>query len=170
MSAALTFASFGTGHEVSPELYGIFFEDINFSCDGGINANMVNNYSFDGVYFSHEEQRAVSDPLRFWMMDGGTLESGFEGALHENSKYGIVSVNGKAALGNLGYNGHKAHAEKGAMSIKEAQEYEFSCMIQNIGYEGIVKICVAADNGDVLTETAEVNTAVSEWTKVFCTV
>lgn len=170
MSATLKFANFGTGHAVSPDLYGIFFEDINFSCDGGINANMVNNYSFDGVYFSHEEQRAVSDPLRFWMMEGGTLECGTEGALHENSKYGMVTVNGKAVLSNLGYNGHKAHAEKGAMSIKAGQEYEFSCMIQNKGYEGTVKICVTADNGEVLTETAEVNTAVSTWKKVSCTV
>ena len=37
-------------HQVSERLYGVFFEDINHSADGGLNANMVNNYSFDGVY------------------------------------------------------------------------------------------------------------------------
>ena len=39
------------GHKINPRSIGIFFEDINFSCDGGINANVINNYSFDGVYF-----------------------------------------------------------------------------------------------------------------------
>ena len=31
------------GKRVSPELYGIFLEDINYACDGGLNANLVNN-------------------------------------------------------------------------------------------------------------------------------
>lgn len=35
---------------VSETLYGLFLEDINHSCDGGLNANMVRNYSFDDVY------------------------------------------------------------------------------------------------------------------------
>ena len=37
-------------HEVSPNLFGLFIEDINFACDGGLNANLVVNYSFGGVY------------------------------------------------------------------------------------------------------------------------
>ena len=37
-------------HHTSGRLYGVFFEDINHGADGGLNANMVNNYSFDGVY------------------------------------------------------------------------------------------------------------------------
>jgi hypothetical protein len=44
-------------HPVSPSLYGIFYEDINFSCDGGINANMVMNYSFEGVFLDRETDR-----------------------------------------------------------------------------------------------------------------
>ncbi|WP_223690692.1 alpha-L-arabinofuranosidase C-terminal domain-containing protein [Leifsonia poae] len=35
---------------VSPTLFGLFLEDINFAVDGGLNANLVNNYSFDGLY------------------------------------------------------------------------------------------------------------------------
>ena len=61
-------------HQVSERLYGVFFEDINHSVDGGLNANMVNNYSFDGVYLDHHTWRAAgsdrwrtqADPLRFW--------------------------------------------------------------------------------------------------------
>ncbi|KQO48269.1 MULTISPECIES: alpha-L-arabinofuranosidase C-terminal domain-containing protein [unclassified Frigoribacterium] len=38
---------------ISPTLYGLFLEDINFGCDGGLSANLVNNYSFEGVYLTN---------------------------------------------------------------------------------------------------------------------
>ena len=34
-------------HPISPRLYGIFFEDINFGGDGGLNAELVKNGSFE---------------------------------------------------------------------------------------------------------------------------
>ncbi|NEG56014.1 alpha-L-arabinofuranosidase C-terminal domain-containing protein [Bifidobacterium platyrrhinorum] len=65
-------------HPVGDRLYGAFFEDINLGADGGLNANMVNNYSFDGVWLDHhtlrpqggERWRTQADPLRFWRFDG----------------------------------------------------------------------------------------------------
>lgn len=38
---------------ISPTLYGLFLEDINFGCDGGLSANVVNNHSFEGVYLTN---------------------------------------------------------------------------------------------------------------------
>ena len=38
---------------ISPTLYGLFIEDINFGLDGGLSANLVNNYSFEGVYLTN---------------------------------------------------------------------------------------------------------------------
>ena len=37
-------------HKVSPLLYGIFLEDINFACDGGLCSNKIANHSFDGRF------------------------------------------------------------------------------------------------------------------------
>ena len=98
-------------HQVSERLYGVFFEDINHSADGGLNANMVNNYSFDGVYLDHHTWRAAgsdrwrtqADPLRFWdftncsAVSYGTEIRGAHGQkmttdcpeppLHANSRY-----------------------------------------------------------------------------------
>ena len=51
--SSIKFLGREAGHPVSENLFGIFFEDINFSCDGGLNANLVDNYSFDGVFFSN---------------------------------------------------------------------------------------------------------------------
>ncbi|KAB7787620.1 alpha-L-arabinofuranosidase C-terminal domain-containing protein [Bifidobacterium cebidarum] len=70
-------------HRTSERLYGVFFEDINHSADGGLNANMVNNYSFDGVYLNHHTWRisgadrwsTEADPLRFWRFINCSAES-----------------------------------------------------------------------------------------------
>lgn len=35
---------------ISDKLYGLFFEDINFSIDGGINSNQIINARFDFRY------------------------------------------------------------------------------------------------------------------------
>lgn len=107
-------------HPVSDRLYGVFFEDINHGADGGLNANMVNNYSFDGVYLSHSRLRlhgarrwrTQSDPLRFWRFSGvdavscGTRVRGERGGyvdtdcpappVHDNSRYARVAVRGGA--------------------------------------------------------------------------
>src|SRR5690606_21566977 len=36
-----------SGKKVQPTMYGIFFEDINFSADGGLYAELVKNRSFE---------------------------------------------------------------------------------------------------------------------------
>lgn len=105
-------------HQVSDRLYGVFFEDINLGADGGLNANMVNNYSFDGVYLDHHSMRmqgaqrwrTQSDPLRFWQYEGvsvvscGTERRDEHGRpvntdcpappVHPHSRYARLSVHG----------------------------------------------------------------------------
>lgn len=43
------------GVDVSKHLYGLFFEDINQAADGGLNAEMVINNSFEYEYFSYDD-------------------------------------------------------------------------------------------------------------------
>ena len=92
---------------ISDHLYGIFLEDIGFSVDGGLNANMVNNYSFDGVYLDRQEIRAAEEPLRYWRFEGERMTSGTEKALSKNSKYARIVVREKASLINYGYSGQQ---------------------------------------------------------------
>src|SRR6266540_3944771 len=44
-----------SGHAISPTLFGIFFEDINLSADGGLYPELVRNRSFEDA-----------DTLQFW--------------------------------------------------------------------------------------------------------
>lgn len=39
------------GHEISPNLYGIFYEEINHSGDGGLYAELIQNRSFENTQF-----------------------------------------------------------------------------------------------------------------------
>jgi alpha-L-arabinofuranosidase len=36
-----------SGKKISPNLFGLFFEDINYSADGGLYAELVQNRSFE---------------------------------------------------------------------------------------------------------------------------
>ena len=50
------------GKAISPELFGIFFEDLNYAADGGLYAELLQNRSFD---YSPTEQ-AKWTPFSFW--------------------------------------------------------------------------------------------------------
>lgn len=100
-------------------------------------------------------------------MEGGLLRSGKEAALHPNSGYGRVSVDGHAVLANLGFNGRKAHGEACAMSIREGREYEFSCWMRVVDFWGSVSLRVADGEKRALSETAEVESSGNGgWTKM----
>ena len=156
-------------HPVSSSLYGIFYEDINFSCDGGINANMVMNYSFEGVFLDRETDRRIIDPLRGWTYSGKKIISETESPLHENSRYARLTADGEAALTNLGFNGDKAYAKNGAMSILTGNTYLFECQLRNKGYSGEILVDVIGDDGKARTKTASVPLPEGDgWEKICC--
>jgi alpha-L-arabinofuranosidase len=149
-------------HSVSPMLFGAFLEDINFSCDGGLNANLVSNASFDGAYLSRKgygmwrsiifkpDPHTVVDRLRFWVAKGLALESHHEDPVAENSWYARVRVGQQGQLENLGFNGVGRHRHDCAMSIRQGQGYEFFCWIRG-RFEGNVSVDVEDNKGQLLT-------------------
>ena len=144
-------------HAVSPHLYGIFYEDINFSGDGGINANMVMNYSFEGVFLDRKTEQRTIDPLRGWKFCGQAISSGTQQPLHENSRYARLTVDGEAVLTNLGFNGDKAYAQKAAMGIKAGSIYLFECWMRKDDFFGEVLVDAVDDSGKVLTEEGKLS-------------
>lgn len=171
-------------HPVSDRLYGAFLEDINMSVDGGLNANVVNNYSFDGVYLKHHSIRArgtdrwrtQADPLRFWQFHGvsatsyGTQTRGEHGQrietscpappLHPNSRYVRVTLPAGrhgADIENLGYNGGDKHAGECAIAISQGHRYDFSVYVRPVA--GVVTLAVSVVNasGAALTDCVELS-------------
>ena len=154
-----------TEKNVSSTLFGLFLEDINFSCDGGLNANMVNNHSFDGVYMNNKRLnsftvitkitrkiKTIEDRLRHWKCINGTIKSLNTNPAAQNSWYARVHSNGGCKIENLGYQGNDSNSINCSMSIVAGKDYSFSCWIRNSGYKGEVKVFSEDENGHKLTE------------------
>jgi alpha-L-arabinofuranosidase len=96
-------------HKISPTLWGIFFEDINLSADGGLYPELVRNRSFEDA----------AEPS-FWTFSnpgGGTAAIDTRDPLNSfNPHYLRVNAEGAFTLENVGYWG---------MNIVSGQDYEF---------------------------------------------
>lgn len=109
-SPAITLRVSAPAKAISPDLFGIFFEDINWSADGGLYAELIQNRSF--------EYQTVEQPtwnqLTGWEIisrDGGKGRLELETAepLHPNNPhYAVFSVSeigGGVGLANTGFDG-----------------------------------------------------------------
>lgn len=103
---------------VSRTLFGLFLEDINFAVEGGLNANLVNNHSFDGVYeqggapvdtsvpLEHRPRsRPRYDRARHWRVVRGTLSVSCDDPVAPSVHHARVTGTPEAVLENDGYPG-----------------------------------------------------------------
>lgn len=174
-------------HRTSERLYGVFFEDINHSADGGLNANMVNNYSFDGVYLNHhtwrmaggDRWRTEADPLRFWRFTNCSAESygaeirGSHGQIlhtvcpappiHAHSRYArITTASLPAHIENLGYNGGGSNGNQPAFSIVAGHTYDIDFQLRPVAGQVVLAVSVVDAQGTPLTETARFDCCASD--------
>ncbi len=114
------------GAAISPQMFGIFFEDINFAADGGLYPELVKNRSFE-----------FSEPLMGWHEDmelsskglgasKGELSVRTENPLNEtNPHYLRVRVYEPGyGFRNTGFRG---------MGIKSGAEYRLSAYVRSSG-------------------------------------
>ena len=66
-TAVISVDSAHPGAAISPEMFGIFFEDINFGADGGLYPELVKNRSFE-----------FNEPLTGWHADDGLHSKGLD--------------------------------------------------------------------------------------------
>ena len=124
------------GKEISDNLLGIFFEDISMSADGGLNAQLVQNNSFE----YNPTIRDGYGPGTAWRLvrqghSSGYYDASTEGALHANNPH-FMRVNiervvtdmpdfdGNTGIGiqNDGYDG---------IVLKKDATYHFSVFLRN---------------------------------------
>ncbi len=166
-------------HPVSEMLFGLFLEDINFSVDGGLNANMVRNHSFDGIYLKKggvipqiqsflfkKPLNPVYDRLRYWTVNGiGRITSLNDRPLAANNCYAGVRVDGTCRLENLGYNGGRENKNKCAMGIFKNAAYDFYAYFRNRDFKGKMTLYAADDAGYPITDKKEIHMFRDEWEK-----
>ena len=112
---------------ISDKLIGIFFEDINYSADGGLYAELVQNRDFEYKY--EDSHKKDWGPGYSWKLSDGSgndLEMQFDTAspIHENNPT-YLKVNAKSAglsLSNEGFDG---------ISLKKGDNYLFSMFVRN---------------------------------------
>ncbi len=110
------------GKEISPDLVGIFYEDLNYAADGGLYAELVQNRSFE---YSATEQ-AHWGPFSFWDLvkrgEGeGHLGLGDMRPVHANNPHYLllnVDVAGEGVgIANEGFD---------QIPVEAGKSYEFS--------------------------------------------
>jgi hypothetical protein len=127
------------GHRVAPTLWGIFFEDINLSADGGIYPELVRNRSFN-----------ESDKPDYWKLVGGDSNR-VELAIDDTAPLNPLNrtslrVRGRDGftLENEGYWG---------MNVVEGTGYTLRLNARAAdGYEGPVTVRIVGSDGDELAK------------------
>ena len=97
------------GANVSPTMYGLFFEDINYAADGGLYAEMVKNRSFE-----------FPNAFTGWDISGNVVLKN-DGPFDKNPHYVRLAPSGHrdkhTMIENHGFFG---------MGVKGGEEYRFS--------------------------------------------
>ena len=109
-----------TVRKISPDLFGLFFEDINYAADGGLYAEQIQNRSFE----YNPTERKEWHPLSFWEY----ITPGFS--------YGKISVETSEPVN--ANNTHYIVLEAEHIGHEEKYTGESGVGIKNTGFAGIV--------------------------------
>jgi alpha-N-arabinofuranosidase len=138
------------GKPISPDLIGIFFEDINYSADGGLYAELVQNRSFEYSPADRREWNALTSWQLVQRGDGqGSLTVEATSPLNDNNPHYAVLAVEKAGTGvglqNEGFDG---------ITTKAGDSYNISLFARQIsGAGGAIIVRLESKTGALLGET-----------------
>jgi alpha-L-arabinofuranosidase len=158
-----------TEKKISPDLFGLFFEDINYSADGGLYAELVQNRSFE---YNPTEQ-GDWNPYSFWQyytpgFSYGKISVETNSPIHPNNPHYMVldiahvgheaKYTGETGVGlkNSGFDG---------IVVRKGESYNFSMFACQISKEPIAwTISLQTQKGEILG-SASFSTSSEKWTK-----
>ncbi|MBO5228168.1 MAG: carbohydrate binding domain-containing protein [Lachnospiraceae bacterium] len=162
--------------DISPTLYGLFYEDINNAADGGIYAEMVQNRSFEEFVFDTYNHRSgenaistgrMHNPLRYWFGDTDKVTAKSEGGLNEH--LGLTDADANAyyvevPAGTTLYNrGFCDNTFKHSMNLKAGEGYDFSIWAK-ASAPATVKVALLDENDTVISNELTININ-GDWNK-----
>jgi len=139
------------GKAISDELIGIFFEDISSSADGGLNAELLKNGSFE---FSLNERDGWG-PTTAWKIirpghSLGSVENRMDNPLHPNNA-NYLRLNVERVKEYYDYNGWKGYGLQNdgfdGISVKAGAEFDFSVFLRNVGSAKQVRVVLGQPQG-----------------------
>lgn len=161
------------GKKISNELLGIFFEDISYSADGGLYAELVENGSFE---YSPAERDGWG-PGTAWKQirpghSLGTLQVRMDSPIHPNNPT-YMRLHTERVKEYYDYAGFKGFGLENSgfdgIAVKAGAKYDFSAFFRNFGATKQVRVVLGVPQGwgkdpKVLAE-ATINVADAEWKK-----
>jgi len=139
--------------QVSPTLYGLMTEEINFSYEGGLYGELIRNRTF---------KSNAQNPV-FWSMVGdGTMTIDASQPLNEVLNMSLKMDASKAAKGapvgvaNGGYWG---------IPVYPHTKYHASFYARSEGFSGPLKLSIESTNGDKVYASVKVSGIAGQWQK-----
>ena len=151
--STLTIAADKPGHAISPTLYGIFFEDINCSADGGLYAELVRNRNFeDGDAPDHwEALGGSSGDVSFAIDETAPVSPKNPRSL----KVEVRALNGaRAGVVNNGFWG---------MAVNKGAAYQLSLFVRGAaGFGGPLSLTLESKTGAIYARE-KIPTLTTDW-------
>jgi alpha-L-arabinofuranosidase len=134
----ITISSDKPGAKINPQMWGAFFEDINFGADGGLYAEMVKNGAFE-----------FPEPMMGWIKISpsnarGEITTREEEPFRASNPHHVrIASTAGAPLGisNEGYRG---------MGVRAGEAYDFSARIRRISGRSRVSVEIVGSDGTTL--------------------
>lgn len=137
-----------SGAKIQPEMYGVFFEDINFGADGGVYAELIKNRSFE---FEH--------PFVGWTPFGDVIVSKGNPCFDKNPHYVRITGKGLRTGSGLENDGFKG------IGLKEGDEYRFSVYARAGNGKSVKMKVELVDSNNNTVAKSEIELAGESWTK-----
>ena len=167
VEATLDIDGDATDIEMSEDLYGIFFEDINYGADGGLYAELVRNRSFE----FDPADNASYNGLTGWSeaeRGGATATASVvsdEGRMNDNNRNYLVLETSAAGAGvsNGGFN------TADGIAVEAGEDYEFSVWARSAVAQTLTVQLENAAGDDVLAQATVDVAASDEWARYTAT-
>ncbi|RVX43515.1 alpha-L-arabinofuranosidase [Nonomuraea polychroma] len=157
LSGKLTVDAKAKGTKVSPNLYGVFYEDINHAADGGLYAELVQNRSFE---FNSVDERSYTGLTAWSKAERGataTLAVTGEDPLNPNNRNYLrldVTGDGTAGVSNAGFNR--------GLPLKAGKRYDLSLWARRAQD---APLTVTVEEGTTVLGTATLQVKAGGWAK-----
>jgi alpha-L-arabinofuranosidase len=145
------------GQAISPNLYGIFWEEFNHAGDGGMYAELIRNRAFN---------EGDTNPPTGWSLVTG---SGSSGRMTLDSTQPLNALNRslKLQIDEVGGGGRVGISNSGFWGIKLDNDTTYTASFYAkaaAGFSGPLTVSLESDSGKVLAQ-ASVNGITTEWRK-----
>lgn len=155
--------------KISEDMYGLFFEDINYGLDGGLHAEMLENRNFEAVYAcgSRQGYTILPDGKYGWDLydnkgDGSALYIHAKESLNEVNPHYLVfqCVRAGGSFTNKAYDG---------LYVKKELEYYVSFYAKSIRDCADVTVAVKKNGVTYGEAVVAIEDGGKEWKKYSCT-